>query len=108
MPIDLPKPVAAYFAAEKTHDSGALARCFATDGVVRDEGGTFTGTAAIERWNAAARAKYHHTVEPLSVTERDGRIVVLGRVARQFPGSPVDLQHVFRLAGDKIASLEIG
>ena len=108
MPINLPKPVAAYFAAEKTQDAGALARCFAADGVVRDEGGTFTGTAAIERWNAAARAKYHHTVEPLSVTERDGRIVVLGRVAGQFPGSPVDLQHVFRLAGDKIASLEIG
>ena len=108
MPINLPKPVAAYFAAEKTQDAGALARCFATDGIVRDEGGTFTGTAAIERWNAAARAKYHHTVEPLSVTERDGTIVVLGRVAGQFPGSPVDLQHVFRLAGDKIASLEIG
>ena len=79
-----------------------------SDGVVRDEGGTFTGTAAIERWNAAARAKYHHTVEPLSVTERDGAIVVLGRVAGQFPGSPVDLQHVFRLDGQKISSLEIG
>jgi hypothetical protein len=108
MPINLPKPVAAYFAAEKAQDAGALARCFATDGVVRDEGGTFTGTAAIERWNAAARAKYHHTVEPLSVTERDGGIVVLGRVAGQFPGSPVDLQHVFGLDGEKIASLEIG
>jgi hypothetical protein len=107
MSINLPEPIAAYFAAQKAGDAGALARCFASDGIVRDEGGTFTGTAAIERWNAA-RAKYHHTVEPLSVTERDGGIIVLGRVAGQFPGSPVDLQHVFRLNGQKIASLEIG
>jgi hypothetical protein len=108
MSINLPKPVAEYFAAEKAGDAGALARCFASDGVVRDEGGTFTGAAAIERWNAAARAKYHHTVEPLSVTERDGAIVVLGRVAGQFPGSPVDLPHVFKINGQKIMSLEIG
>jgi hypothetical protein len=108
MSFPLPKPIAAYFAAEKAGDAVAIARCFASDGVVRDEGGTFRGTAAIERWNAAAHAKYHHTVEPLSASERDGAIVVLGRVAGQFPGSPLDLQHLFRLDGETIASLEIG
>ena len=76
MSIELPKPVAASFAAESAGDAGALARCFASDGVVHDEGGSFTGRAAIERWNADARAKYHHTVEPLGVTKRDGAIVV--------------------------------
>jgi hypothetical protein len=106
MSISLPKPIAAYFAAEQAEDAGALARCFAPDGV-RDEGGTFTGTDAIERWNATARAKYHHTVVPLSATERDGTIVVVGRVAGDFPGSPLDLQHVFKLDGEKIAWLEI-
>jgi hypothetical protein len=107
MPINLPEPIAACFAAENAGDVEALARCFARDGVVHDEGGTFTGTAAIERWNAEARAKYHHTVVPLSVAARDGAIVVLGRVAGEFPGSPVDLQYTFRLDGEKIASLEI-
>ena len=107
MSINLPKPVAAYFAAEQAGNAGALAQCFAADGVVRDEGGTFTGTDAIERWNSTVRAKYHHTVVPLSATERDGAIVVLGRVAGDFPGSPADLEHVFTLAGEKIASLEI-
>src|ERR1700756_277273 len=107
MPISLPKPIAAYFAAEKAGDAGALARCFTDDGVVRDEGGTFTGTSAIERWNADARAKYHHTVVPLSVTDDDGAIVVRARVAGDFPGSPLDLRHIFRLDGDQIASLEI-
>jgi hypothetical protein len=108
MSISLPESIEAYFAAERAEDARALARCFASDGVVHDEGGTFTGTGAIERWNAKARAKYHHTVEPLSVTDRHGTVVVLAKVAGDFPGSPVNLEHAFRLKGDKIVSLEIG
>ena len=45
--------------------------------------------------------------EPLSAVERDGATIVAGRVAADFPGSPVTLDHVFRLEGDKIVSLEI-
>ena len=107
MSIKLPTPIAAYFAAEKEGDAGGLARCFAGNGVVHDEGGSFTGRAAIEQWNTTARAKYHHTVVPLSATDRDGATVVLCRVAGEFPGSPLELQHVFRLDGEAIASLEI-
>jgi hypothetical protein len=107
MPINLPKPIAAYFAAENAGDAAALAGCFASDGVVHDEGGSFTGRAAIERWNTTARAKYHHVVVPLNTTDRNGAIVVLCRVAGEFPGSPVELQHVFRLHDETIASLEI-
>jgi ketosteroid isomerase-like protein len=99
--------MASYFAADRAGDADALARCFTNDGVVKDEGGTFTGSAAIKQWNEEARAKYHYTVEPLSVMERDARIVVVGKVAGDFPGSPVNLQHIFRVAGNKIASLEI-
>jgi len=107
MPISLPKPIAAYFAAEHAGDASALARCFTGDGVVRDEGGAFTGRPAIERWNADARAKYHHRVVPLNVTEGEGAIIVLAKVAGDFPGSPVELKHIFRLDGEEIASLEI-
>jgi hypothetical protein len=107
MSIRFPKPIAAYFAAEKAGDASALARCFTNDGVVRDEGGTFSGRAAIERWNADARSKYHHTVTALSRSEADGAIAILARVSGDFPGSPLELQHVFRLDGDQIASLDI-
>ena len=62
MPLDLPGPIAEYFAAEQARDALALARCFVDDGVVHDEGGTFRGPTAIRDWNAAAREKYHHTV----------------------------------------------
>src|SRR5258708_34593355 len=107
MSIALPKPSVGCFAAEQAGDAARLARWFVSDGVVHAEGGTFTGTVAIERWNAAARAKYHHTVAPISSTLRDGATIVVGRVAGDFPNSPIELDHIFRLEGDKIASLDI-
>ena len=107
MSIELAKPIAAYFAAEHAGDAEAVGRCFAEDGVVEDEGGTFAGAAAIREWNARAREKYHHTVEPVHAIERDGRTIVTGKVSGDFPGSPVNLEHVFSLKGDKIASLQI-
>jgi hypothetical protein len=93
MPIrlpKLPKPVAEYFAAERAGDAEALARCFVEDGVVRRRRDIYRyrRDSAMER---NARAKYHHTVEPLSVTNQDGAIIVVGRVAGTFPGSPLDL-----------------
>jgi SnoaL-like domain len=109
MSISLPKPIAEYFAAEQAGDAARLARCFVGDGVLHDEGSTFSGIVAIERWNAAARAKYHHTVTPIRSTVRDGAtIVVVGRVAGGFPNSPIELDHIFRLEGDRISSLDIG
>ena len=107
MSISLPKPIAEYFAAEQAGDAAQLARCFVSDGVVHDDG-TFTGTVAIERWNAVARAKYHHTVTPIRSTVRDGATIVVGRVAGDFPNSPIELDHTFRLDGDRISSLDIG
>ena len=108
MSISLPNPIAEYFVAEQAGDAARLARCFVSDGVVHDEGGTFTGSVAIERWNAAARAKYHHTVAPIRSTVRDGATIVVGRVAGDFPNSPIELDHIFRLDGDRISSLDIG
>jgi ketosteroid isomerase-like protein len=105
--MKVPESVSAYFAAEKNEDADAVARCFAEDGTVRDEGQTIKGVAAIKRWNAEARKKYHHKVEPLNAFERDGKIVVIATVSGNFPGSPVSLEHTFGLKGKKIASLEI-
>jgi hypothetical protein len=105
--LSLPEPIAHYFAADLAGDASAVARCFTADAVVRDEGGMFTGLGAIERWNTQAKATYHYTVEPLSVSAQHGEIVVTGKVAGDCPGSPISLQHIFRIAGHKIVSLEI-
>jgi hypothetical protein len=105
--IALTGPVAAFFEAERTQDVEALARCFSEHATVRDEGGTIEGPEAIKRWMKAAKAKYHHTVEPLAVSHRDGLTVVTARLEGALPNSPLELQHVFAVEGGKIVSLEI-
>ena len=50
MPIDLPRPIAIYIAAENRGDAEALGQCFAEHAVVRDEGQTIEGLAAIKQW----------------------------------------------------------
>jgi hypothetical protein len=105
--VDLPEPIAAYIAAENGHDTQAVTRCFADHAVVRDEGRTIEGLADIKRWKAESKKKYQHTVEPLESIQKDGKIVVTSRVWGNFPGSPVELEFVFGLEGNQIASLEI-
>ena len=104
--LNLPKPIAAYFAADKG-DGEAVSRCFTENAVVKDEGHTHKGRAAIKAWKTDASAKYQYTCEPLACEERDGKTVVTSHLVGNFPGSPVDLRFVFKLEGDRIASLEI-
>jgi hypothetical protein len=104
--LNLPEPIAAYFDADK-RDAEAVARCFTKQAVVKDEGQTHTGIAAIKAWKSAASVKYTYTTEPLAVDEKDGGYVVTSRLTGNFPGSPVNLRFAFRVERGKIASLEI-
>jgi ketosteroid isomerase-like protein len=105
-PIDLPEPVAAYFAAD-TIGAEAVAECFTDDAVVVDERHEYRGRTAIARWKVETSTKFRYTVEPLGVQVSGNQTTVTGRVTGDFPGSPVELQYHFTLEGDKIARLEI-
>ncbi|MDN2580258.1 nuclear transport factor 2 family protein [Aquibium sp. ELW1220] len=107
MNIEFPRPIAAYFEADRSRDADAVAACFGDTGVVKDERRTHAGREAIRRWKAQASTAYSYTVEPFALSQDDGRMVVTGRIAGNFPGSPVDLRYVFTLDGDRIAALEI-
>jgi|ERR1700674_6130989 hypothetical protein len=106
MSLDLPKPIAAYFTADRS-DIEAIARCFTGNAMVKDEGHSYKGLAAIKEWKAKASTKYAYTSEPFASEQKDGKTVVTSRLVGSFPGSPVDLRFFFGLEGDKIASLEI-
>jgi len=106
MTINLPQPVCAYFTADKG-DSEGLSRCFTEDAVVKDEGHTYNGRAAIMKWKADASTKYEYTSEPIACEQQAGKTVVTSRLTGNFPGSPVNLRFFFELEGDKIASLGI-
>jgi hypothetical protein len=107
MSVDLPTPIAIYIAAENRGDTAAMAECFAAHAVVRDEGQTIEGLAAIKRWKAETKKKYNHTVEPLEVAQQEGKTVVKAKLTGSFPGSPVTLEFSFMLEDGKIVLLEI-
>jgi ketosteroid isomerase-like protein len=107
MAVDVPTPIAIYVAAENSGDTEALAQCFAEDAVVRDEGQSIQGLAAIKQWKAETAKKYQHTIEPLASVEQDDQIIVTNRLTGNFPGSPIEIEFVFTLDGEKIMSLEM-
>ena len=104
--LNLAKPVAAYFIADEI-DGESVSQCFTENAVVKDEGHTRKGRAAIKEWKTDASAKYEYTCKPIACEEKDGKTVVTCHLVGNFPGSPVDLRFFFKLEGDKIASLEI-
>ncbi|HUE70727.1 MAG TPA: nuclear transport factor 2 family protein [Pirellulaceae bacterium] len=106
MTLELPEPIAAYFTADQG-DSQAVAQCFTDNAVVKDEGHTYRGWAAIKQWKTDASTKYQYTSEPFECQQQDGKIIVTSRLIGNFPGSPVNLRFCFELEDDKIASLEI-
>ena len=76
--LNLPKPVAAYFTADE-EGGEAVAQCFTETAVVKDEGQTYRGRAAIRQWRADVSAKYQYTCELLACEEKDGKFVVTAR-----------------------------
>ena len=107
MSIDLPEPIADYFGADRINGD-AVARCFTSNAVVKDEGHTYTGIDAIRKWKTEASAKYRYTAVPLASEKQGGTTVVTSRLTGSFPGSPVTLRYFFRLERGKISFLEIG
>lgn len=107
MSLNLPFPIERYFDSEKSDQTEALSECFAADATVIDEARTHKGLEAIKAWRADTKSKFDYRVLPQDVKEEDGRTIVATRVEGNFPGSPVVLNHVFRISEGRIASLEI-
>jgi hypothetical protein len=106
MSIQLPAPIANYFAADSGNATN-VAECFAENGVVVDENHTYSGRDAIRQWKESSKTRYKYTSTPTASDKEGEKVVVTSRVAGDFPGSPVDLRYIFELDGDRIASLLI-
>src|SRR5258708_33262584 len=102
MPLPLPKPIEIFMSSENTHDTEALADCFAADATVKDEGQTVKGLNAIKAWRLETAKKYLHSGEPIATASRVGKTVVTTLLTVKFPGSPGTLDFVFTLEGGSI------
>jgi hypothetical protein len=107
MTISLPESIAAYFELCNGANDSRLTHCFAPDAVVLDEAQTHRGHGAIQSWLRETRKKFEYSVEPLGISQEGTRVTVAAKVSGNFPGSPVQLDHVFQLIDGKIQSLEI-
>ena len=107
MAFDMPEAVAEYLAAEEAKDADALASCFTEDGTVHDEGQDYHGRGSIRQWKQAADAKYRYVLQTVSVQALGVLVTVRARLSGEFPGSPVELDYIFKFSDNKIALLEI-
>jgi len=99
--VNLPKPIAAYFTADRG-DGEAVSQCFNDNAVVKDEGHTHRGRAAIKAWKTDASAKYEYTCEPLACEVQKGMTIVTSHLVGNFPGSPVDLDSFSNSKGTRL------
>ncbi len=107
MALDLPPPIAAYYAAKNRQDIDAMLAPCAPDAIVRDEGEDYPGHDDIRAWMEASTRKYGVSVAPQTMQEVAGQLVVAALVSGNFPGSPATLHYTFTLVGSMIARLEI-
>ncbi|MHC6224478.1 nuclear transport factor 2 family protein [Pseudomonas sp. X10] len=107
MSLTLPDSITTYFEVSNGADLARLTHCFAEHATVFDEKREHRGHEAIRLWLSETREKFEYRVEPLSAEQDGSCVTVIANVVGNFPGSPVQLDHRFRMAGDKIQSLEI-
>jgi hypothetical protein len=107
MTLTLPLPIVAMLAAHNTHDASAFAACFTDDAVVRDEGRTHIGPAAIRDWFENVSRKYKMQFHVTDLTTQDGEPVLHGNVSGEFDGSPLSMRYFLGLEDGKIVALKI-
>jgi hypothetical protein len=107
MSLQLPDVVETYFAISNGGDVSQLASCFCANATVFDEARTHRGITAIEAWQHEVRQAFSFEIQPLQALDEEGRLTVITQLTGNFPGSPVQLGHVFLLEGDRIRFLEI-
>src|SRR5260370_42559673 len=94
-------------AGEQAKDGDALCRCFTENGTVHDEGRDYRGRNSIRQWKQEVDTKYRYVLQTVNAQTHGDKVTVRARLTGEFPGSPVELDHIFKLSNDKIASLEI-
>ncbi|MCX5097061.1 nuclear transport factor 2 family protein [Streptomyces sp. NBC_00365] len=104
----LPEVIRRYLTAHNAGDASASAALMTPDAEVTDDGRTYAGLPAIERWLNRAASEYTYTTTYLGATQ-DGpdRWTAIQRLDGDFPGGTVDLRYDFTLDGGSISRLVI-
>lgn len=104
----LPEVIRRYLTVHNAGDASASAAFMTPDAQVTDDGKTYDGLFAIERWLNRAASEYTYTTTYTGAAqEGPDRWTVTQRLDGNFPGGTADLRYDFRLDGGLISRLVI-
>lgn len=107
MNIKLPQSIETYFQASNSYDSSLLAKCFAEDAVLYDDGMIYHGPDAIKEHIEKANNNLSVKTEVTNAVENNRKFIVTATLTGNFEGSPVALDYYFTLKNQKIVELKI-
>ena len=105
--MKLPPLVTDFVKAKNSRDSSAVVACFAEDAVVQDEGREMRGLLAVKEWSDKSFERFQYDIAPTGISVTGEKTVLTATVTGNFPGSPVSLDFIFVIKGDRIAALSI-
>ncbi|MFE3187325.1 nuclear transport factor 2 family protein [Streptomyces violascens] len=107
-PDDLPEVITRYLTAHRAHDTATAVTAFTDDATVIDDGNTYQGSAAIERWLDRSATEFTYTIHLTNAQETDpAHYIATNHLEGNFPGGTVDLRYQFTLRDDLIEYLAI-
>ena len=107
-PNALPPAITRYLNAHRAHDIASAVTAFTHDAVVIDDGNTYEGIAAIERWLGRAASEFTYTTRLTGAQQADAtHYVATHHLEGNFPGGTVDLHYRFTLRDDLVERLVI-
>ena len=107
-PDALPQVITHYLNAHRAHDSASAVTVFTRDATVIDDGNTYEGTAAIERWLSRAATEFTYTINLTGAQRTDAtHYIATHHLEGNFPGGTIDLRYQFALRDDLIERLII-
>ena len=107
-PDALPQVITHYLDAHRAHDTASAVTAFTRDATVIDDGNTYEGTAAIERWLSRAATEFTYTINLTGAQRTDAtHYIATHHLEGNFPGGTIDLHYRFALRDGLIESLAI-
>ncbi|MFJ9821339.1 SDR family oxidoreductase [Streptomyces sp. NPDC101151] len=107
-PQTLPATITRYLKAHRAHDTATAVTAFTDDATVTDDGRTYQGTSAIERWLSRSASEFTYTIDLTGAQQIDAtHYIATHHLEGNFPGGSVDLRYQFTLRDTLIETLVI-
>jgi hypothetical protein len=82
--LHIKKPISDFVKAINEHNTDGFLALFTDNAVITDEGNEYQGIATIKEWNAEKNIGANITLNPIGITERNGKTILTAEVDGNF------------------------